>query len=197
MEFMGVPSFLNLFSSDVLSNKNIEQAEKEKVVADNLRNIGMIWLTTTAVLSFSYFIFLVFVDTTTDFKTLLFRWLVLLFLTLPTIYILKESSRHRADERKYRKLGVQLATIDSYLATCDQKEKTTLKNSLLPNFFGNDDVKVDYSTVPDLLKSFEKVQESILSIANKQMNQTAIDKEELTKNGAIQKEPSLSSVKNP
>ncbi|PSU80911.1 hypothetical protein CTM93_16515 [Photobacterium phosphoreum] len=59
---------------------------------------------------------------------LIFRWLVLLLLTIPGVYILKESSRHRSDERKYRKLGVQLATIDAYLSIFDDKEKIEIKN---------------------------------------------------------------------
>ena len=80
---------LNLFSSDVLSNKNIEQAEKEKVTADSLRKMGIIWLSVLATLSMSYFIYLVFIDTATDFKALLFRWLVLLFLSLPSIEVVK------------------------------------------------------------------------------------------------------------
>ena len=175
---------LNLVTNETLSNRNIHQAEDEKKTADKLRTLGIFWFSILSIISLSYFCILLFTKTDHDLTMLIFRWLVLLLLTIPGVYILKESSRHRSDERKYRKLGVQLATIDAYLSIFDDKEKIEIKKSLLSNFFSSEETKIDFSSVPDLLKTFEKIQDTILSIASKQSthqinsnrNETTTDK---------------------
>ncbi|WP_256384648.1 hypothetical protein [Photobacterium toruni] len=67
--------------------------------------------------------------------------------------------------------AIQLATINSYLATFGKDEAKEVKRNLISNFFSSEKTKTDFSSVPDLLKSFEKVQDTILSIASKQSTQ--------------------------
>lgn len=185
---------LNLVTNETLSNRNIHQAEDEKKTADKLRTLGIFWFSILSIISLSYFCILLFTKTDHDLTMLIFRWLVLLLLTIPGVYILKESSRHRSDERKYRKLGVQLATIDAYLSTFDDKEKIEIKKSLLSNFFSSEETKIDFSSVPDLLKTFEKVQDTILSIASKQSTHQVNSNRNETTTDKKKEELPLSSV---
>lgn len=143
------------------------QANKEERTANILRIIGVIWLTTLSIYSAIIFHNVLKIPENINLSLLLIRWLVIFLLTLPGIYLLKEASRHRNDERKYRRLGVQLATINSYLDGFKDDEKTAIKKDLSKTFFSLDDGHTDYSTVPDLQKSFEKILNALVEIAKK------------------------------
>jgi hypothetical protein len=110
-----------------------------------------------------------------NIENVMIRVIVTFILMLPSIYLLKESSRHRADERKFRKTGINLATIDSYLANFDDISKVDIKRKLTPKFFDNGEQTVDYSTVPDIQAIVEKTIDSLMSNkkeANKNSNVT-------------------------
>jgi hypothetical protein len=174
---------VELFSSTTMADQNQQQAKEETKTADKLRIIGGLWLLIVSTISFYFFYELLQSSKSYDISMLIFRWMSVLFMTIPGIYILRESSIHRADARKYRRLAIQLATINSYLATFEKDDAREVKRSLISNFFSSDETKTDFSSVPDLLKSFEKVQDTILSIASKKSTQPIEpDKEETTVN---------------
>lgn len=59
---------------------------------------------------------------------------------IPAIYAAQESSRHRRREQQHRKVEVELASIDAYLALLPKDKADELKAKLTDRFFGRDDV---------------------------------------------------------
>jgi hypothetical protein len=159
-----IHNLLGVAGSDVLANNHLKQADNEKKVADILRLIGFIVLALATV--FACFEINRFVDEINDIsmKFVIVRLLIVFLLTTPGIYILKESSRHRSDERKYREVGIQLATINSYLDSFSSDEKSQIKRNLTTNFFGSKQADVDTSSVPDMQKIVEKLVDTVGSM---------------------------------
>ena len=120
---------VQLYSSATLADQNRVQAEEEGKTADILRIIGGIWLLIVSSISFYFFYDLLNTDKTSEMSVLIFRWMSVLLMTIPGIYILRESSIHRTDARNYRRLAIQLATIDSYLTTFEKDEAKEVKRS--------------------------------------------------------------------
>ncbi|KXO10075.1 hypothetical protein AKG98_858 [Moritella sp. JT01] len=162
-----IKKMLEATGSGLLANNNLCQAEKEKKSADRLRFGGTLIL--TCLILYTGFEVNELITKVDKINTmfLLVRFLLIFLVTMPGIYLLKESSRHRADERKYRKVGIQLATINAYLDSFSAEEKGKIKQDLTSNFFGDGDVKSDISTVPDMQKSIDKLLDTISSMAKK------------------------------
>lgn len=85
------------------------------------------------------------------------RFLTIVLLSSPAIYLLRESASHRAKEHVYRQRGTQLATIGSYLEDMDSSERVQVKKELLNNFFTVHDGKADTTNVPDLIRDLKEV----------------------------------------
>ena len=143
----------------------ITQANKEEKTANSLRFWGLIVLGSSILLLFLFFaeyIGLAFWKEST--KTLnditpiafVFRFMTVFLVSSPAIYLLKESSSHRAKENLYRQRGTQLLSIQGYLADLSEDERAKLKHSLADNFFSFHNGKVDTSNVPDFLKSMQE-----------------------------------------
>lgn len=163
-----IRGILEVTGGDVLANNNLKQAEKEKKSADRLRFFGTVLL--TGLILYTGFEINQLISKTKEINMtfLLVRFLFVFLVTMPGIYLLKESSRHRADERKYRKVGIQLATINAYLDSFSTEDKVHIKQELTTNFFGSGEVKCDISTVPNMQKSFDKMLDAVVAIAKKQ-----------------------------
>jgi hypothetical protein len=147
---------LDAAGNDVLAKDNLKQAETERKSANILRILGFIFL----LFSVGYIAVeigkLVSGSVPVTLELVLIRLIVTLVLMVPSVYLLKESARHRADERNFRKKGIHLATIDSYLANFDDASKVDMKKQLTANFFDNKDTVVDYSTITDMHSSLTK-----------------------------------------
>lgn len=159
-----VHSLLEISSSDVLANNHLQQAKDEKKIADFLRLSGFIFLAAATI--FACFEINKLIDKAGEISIMFVfvRLLIIFLLTTPAIYILKESSRHRSDERKYRNIGIQLATVNSYLDSFSAVEKGQIKKDLTASFFGNSEAKVDTSSVPEMQKIVEKLIDTIASV---------------------------------
>jgi len=167
IQHKALSELLHVAGGDVLANNNLSQANNEKKSADWLRGIG-VTLLTTLILYAAYEINVILSKAEDINLTLmLVRLLFIFLLTMPGVYLLKESSRHRADERKYRRVGIQLATINSYLDSFSEGEKGQIKKELTAKFFNGETVDSDTSTVPDFQKSFEKTLDAVISMAKK------------------------------
>ncbi|MCG7495612.1 hypothetical protein MHO82_01890 [Vibrio sp. Of7-15] len=89
--------------------------------------------------------------------TLMFmRLSMIILLTAPAIYLLKEASVHRHKENIYRQRGIQLATISPYLEELEKDERAAIKKDLVASFFQFHDGKVDTQNVPDFLKDMKE-----------------------------------------
>jgi hypothetical protein len=154
---------LSTASNSVLAKDNLTQAERERKTADRLRGLGVLLLFCAVMYIACEIIGMMNTPSNVNIENVMIRVIITFVLMLPSIYLLKESSRHRADERKFRKTGINLATIDSYLANFDDASKVDIKRQLTANFFDNGEQIVDYSTVPDIQAIVEKTIDSLMS----------------------------------
>ncbi|UNU30558.1 hypothetical protein [Aeromonas hydrophila] len=159
---------LEVAGNDILAKDNLKQAEQERKEADFLRNTGFVFLVAAVIYIAIEIGLLVHGNTEVTIEKILIRLIVTLVLMIPSAYLLKESARHRADERNFRKKGIHLATIDSYLANFDDASKLDVKRQLTANFFDNNDSVIDYSTVPDMNTSLVKILEAFVDKMKKE-----------------------------
>lgn len=153
---------LEVAGNDILAKDNIKQAEQERKEANYLRNTGFAFLLAAVIYIAVEISLLVHGSSEVTLERVLIRLIVTLVLMIPSAYLLKESARHRSDERTFRKKGIHLATIDSYLANFDDASKLDIKRQLTANFFDNKDTVIDYSTVPDMNSSLVSIIEALV-----------------------------------
>lgn len=89
---------------------------------------------------------------------------ILLLLTAPGIYLLKEAAVHRSKENVYRQRGVQLAAIAPYLRELEPCERQDIKKDLVKTFFSFHDGKADTKNVPDFLRDLKETMKIVRSI---------------------------------
>ncbi|EPW3766612.1 hypothetical protein QSU96_05405 [Vibrio furnissii] len=89
---------------------------------------------------------------------------ILLLLTAPGIYLLKEAAVHRAKENVYRQRGVQLAAIAPYLRELEPCDRQGIKKDLVKTFFSFHDGKADTKNVPDFLRDLKETMKIVRSI---------------------------------
>jgi len=70
-----------------------------------------------------------------DWKMLLFRYATAVILVLPAAYAMNESSRHRKMELRYRRMQLELASIDPFLETLPKEKRDELKQTLAGRMF--------------------------------------------------------------
>ncbi|MDV6252832.1 hypothetical protein [Vibrio sp. EA2] len=89
---------------------------------------------------------------------------IVVLLTAPGLYLLKEAANHRAKENLYRQRGVQLASITPYLKELEETERNAIKKELVQSFFSFHDGKADTQNVPDFLRDLKETTKIIRSI---------------------------------
>jgi len=101
-----------------------------------------------------------------DWRLVIFMFLTTFTLAIPAIYAARESEKHRNSEQKYRKMELELASIDPYLGSLPDTERIKLKASFAERVFGQPDIikdkdgSVKASTIFDM---FQKVIETAIS----------------------------------
>lgn len=145
----------------------ITQANKELISATWLRWTGLAFMCGSIVLLIYFFRYYIgFAEvpqgvSLPELKDLGFEFFALRFMTVilvssPAMYLLKESAAHRAKENLYRQRGTQLLTIRGYLADLSDEQRSEVKHRLADNFFSFHNGKADTSSVPDFIKSMNE-----------------------------------------
>lgn len=156
---------LKFISSDALADASIAQATIEKESADKLRIFGVSWLLLSIFLFLTTFDYeaLVDKDGVPQYTLILLRSFFLIVGSAPAFYLLRESARHRTDERRYRQKGIQLATIDGYLAEFEGADRNNVKKELTKHYFHGGDHFVDSSSIDSVQGIYEKILDRVLS----------------------------------
>ncbi|PMJ92836.1 hypothetical protein [Vibrio sp. 10N.261.55.A7] len=159
---------LNFVSSDALADSSLAHAKEEKKTADDLRSYGVVWLFISILLFLGTFDYdkLVDAEGIPQYTLILLRSFFLIVGITPAFYLLRESARHRTDERRYRQKGIQLATIDGYFAEFDKNERNISKKELSKHYFHGADHFVDSTSVDNVQNSYSKVFDTVLKQAN-------------------------------
>lgn len=92
-------------------------------------------------------------------QQVLLRLGITIALSIPAAYAARESERHRQLERRYRRLELELSSIDAYLVKIPEETRNTLKVKLAERFFGQNESEMKaesadktVSSVLDILK---------------------------------------------
>ncbi|MDN3697033.1 hypothetical protein QWY97_06670 [Vibrio cortegadensis] len=144
----------------------ITQANAEEKTANELRTRGLIAMYCSIlvlVLLFSEYLGLALWNDTPPkslsdltLEAFTIRFMTVLLISSPAVYMLKESAVHRAKENLYRQRGTQLLTIRGYLSDLPDKERTEVKQDLAKNFFSFHNGKTDTSNVPDFIRDMKE-----------------------------------------
>ncbi|KFK51491.1 hypothetical protein JS87_04520 [Vibrio vulnificus] len=84
------------------------------------------------------------------------RFMTVILVSSPAMYLLKDSAAHRSKENLYRQRGTQLLTIRGYLTDLKDEQRSEVKHKLAENFFSFHNGKADTSNVPDFIKNINK-----------------------------------------
>lgn len=103
-------------------------------------------------------------STTSEASWFFKRISIVLLLTAPGLYLLKEAANHRTKENLYRQRGIQLASITPYLKELEESERNAIKKDLVKSFFSFHDGKADTQNVPDFLRDLKETTKIIRSI---------------------------------
>ncbi|MEZ8887754.1 hypothetical protein AB6F11_07195 [Vibrio sp. 10N.247.311.14] len=143
----------------------ISQADKEEATADQLRSLGFKLLYVSILLLVVFFAEYVGLNFWSDVSKSLsdltidafaIRFMTVILISSPAIYLLKESAYHRNKENLYRQRGTQLLTIRGYLADLPQEQRADVKHKLAENFFSFHNGKTDTKNVPDFLRDMKE-----------------------------------------
>lgn len=158
---------LNFISSDALSDISFKHAKEERDTADKLRLAGITWSFFALVFFFLTFEFKEIIDANgiPNYSMMVLRSFLLIAGMSPAFYLLRESARHRTDERRYLQKGIQLATIDGYFSEHDKLEKNRIKSELSKLYFNGDDHFVDHTSVENIQSSYSKVFDTVVNNA--------------------------------
>lgn len=92
-------------------------------------------------------------------QQVLLRLGITIALSIPAAYTARESERHRQLERRYRRLELELSSIDAYLVKIPEETRNALKIKLAERFFGQNESEMKaenedktVSSVLDILK---------------------------------------------
>ncbi|MFH4592955.1 hypothetical protein WKW23_12625 [Vibrio alginolyticus] len=156
---------LNFVASDALADTSIKQAKEEKATADSLRGWGILWLIASIGLFLLTFDYDKLVDENNvpQYTLILLRSFFLIVGITPGFYLLRESARHRTDERRYRQKGIQLATIDGYFAEFEDSERNKVKKDLSKHYFHGTEHFVDSSSVDNVQNKYDRIFDKVVS----------------------------------
>ncbi|WP_156909575.1 hypothetical protein [Ottowia thiooxydans] len=155
-----VNKLVGIISGTAVAGSYASSAETEKTWADATRN-GSVFLMLTASLIIGYSL----LETVTayfDWQLGVFRLVFSLALSVPAVYLARESTKHRAQQYGYNRMSLDLQSITPYLASLPASEQHRLKAEMANRLFGGKDV--DVQTVDSYPLN---VQELIVALASK------------------------------
>ena len=112
-------------------------ANQERKTANILRIIALLLM--LGIFGIVFLIVFITIKEGVDWRLILFRMSAAIVLGFPAWYAAHESSIHRKNEIRNRKIELELASIDPYLEKLPDDIKQGLKSKLTERFFGQKD----------------------------------------------------------
>lgn len=134
----------------IISTSSISGHFKE--VADNKRKAAFWWQIGTigsflGTIAYGFYAF-IWNNHEIDWPGLIARFIVTVALGSLTAYTAKQAAYNEAEERKNRKMEIELKTLNPYLASFSPEDQIKLKQQLFPHIFGKEEVAVSQETTP-------------------------------------------------
>jgi hypothetical protein len=109
-------------------------ADQDAKQANRWRWIALSFMSLTASLGISILVYSL--KHPTDWKAFTFRYGLCVVLAVPAFYAAKESANHRKHEAAYRRVQLQLASLEPYLASLPTEQRYVIKARMAQEFFG-------------------------------------------------------------
>jgi len=135
-----INDLLGIVSENTISGNFEDSAEEEKKLANGLRYTalsGMLIITT--IVGYSFF------DSIHSFswEESIFRFVLVIFLSIPTTYLARESAKHRKQQYKHLQMSLELKATTPYWNSLPKEDQDKLKVELSKKIFAqnNDSAK--------------------------------------------------------
>jgi len=128
-------NILGIVSENTITGSFEEHARKEKKTADILRGIslgGMLLI--TGIIGYSFFESI----HTFSWEESLFRTMLVIFLSIPTTYLARESTKHREQEYRHLQMSLELKATTPYWNSLPKEDQDKLKIELSKKIFAQD-----------------------------------------------------------
>jgi len=109
-------------------------AGQEKIAADYWRRVAIGFMTALVVAA-AIILGLSFKENQFEWKMVIFRYATALILAFPAAYAMNESGHHRKMEQKYRRMQLELSSIDPFLESLPKDKRDDLKKALADRMF--------------------------------------------------------------
>lgn len=132
-----ISTILNIVGNMAITGEYEKYAKGEMIRAELFRIIAfvfMLLLIAAGVYTYTQ----TFNTDKIDVSMTILRVVTTFLIALPAAYAIRESSHHRNNEKRYRRIHLELQSLDSYLEKLPDDIKTNLKEMLTEKYFGND-----------------------------------------------------------
>lgn len=160
-----INNILGIVSKRTISGSFENSAEDEKGIANILRWIalgGMFLI--TGIIGYSFY------DSIISFswEESIFRMILVIFLSIPTTYLARESSKHRQQQYKHLQMSLELNATTPYWNSLPKEEQDKLKIELSKKMFAkDDDMKNENDSYPlNIQELMLKIIDKVPSIKN-------------------------------
>ena len=168
-----IEKIIGAISQQTLYSEHIKQANKEYTTYQIFQSFGLLFLLFSILFSVAIFtdslgykmpLMEWFISSIKDKKQddisaglwFIQRFSIVLLLTAPGLYLLKQAATHRHKENIYRQRGIQLAAITPYLDEFEKEERTKIKKELVKIYFSCHDNNFDSKNVPDFIRDMKE-----------------------------------------
>jgi len=146
---------LNVSTNVAVTGNYGKYASHEKIEAELFRGVALVFM--CALIYGAFKTIEVALVQAIDWKLLAVRTITTLTLAIPAFYAVRESNKHRIAEYRYRKMQLELSSIDPYLELLDKPQRDKIKEKLSDRFFAQPEIKdettnVDAGSLLDILK---------------------------------------------
>jgi hypothetical protein len=125
-------------------------ANKESRIAEILRVLSVVFMS----MSIGVIIYTLFQMSDSESAglvndmSLAIRVMLALSISVPAAYLAKESSRHRVQEHHYRKIQLDINTLEPFTASFDIEDRNELKREMASKIFSKDSVLNNKNSYP-------------------------------------------------
>jgi hypothetical protein len=103
---------------------------------------------------------------TFDWKLMAFRYLNAIVFILPAAYAINESARHRKMEHRYRRMQLELASIDPFLESLPKEQRDGLKKTLAERIFAQPETPEEKPAI-GVKQAFGLVEKAVDNLTSK------------------------------
>ncbi len=179
-----INTILRSASEQVRANNYDTNAQIERTSANHLR-FGSIFfmLCITVIAGWSFYDS---VDGTLNPTQFFIRFSIVLILSIPAIYLSRESTKHRVQSYWYEQNSIDIKTVDSFVNTLEKEDQDKIKSNLASRLFaGNNLATSSQESYPiSIQELIHKVLDKVPTPTNTATDKTKATKEKATKEKA-------------